>query len=668
MVSFRRCILALAVLSLFAGLASAQIIGGGGSTSGSMNCLMTSIPTTLRAEGATELVGDIRLECSGGPVPTSGAAVPNATVIVNLSAPVTSRLLGNGPTGASESLLLIDEPGSGLPGADPVQTVVPAGTIQNYVVGTSASGVEACTDVTCSAGVSNVFQGIVPLNGAAPSTQVVFQNVPILAPGTAGATRVFRITNVRVDANFLGVSSLSAFGAGSVMATVSITNNVNSLTPATVTVGNANPGLTTSVQNTSGGNGSIASLSFLQCGSQGSSTAPSAGGVLRYTSNFAGAFKTRTAPTATNTGLFYSPTGYQNFPGLQNTYSESGFIVPVTGSNTPAGLADFGTRLKAVFHNVPAGVNVYVTTSNVNALGSSYTLGTANAPTLGITNVVAGSNVPLALLVLSETVPDFIGGVQSPFSSLTVNGASLIPVTLDNTGSGQAVWEMVQGTMQGGQSLDFGVYFQYTVSATSAPLSTTPGTVSMSYAPTPSSPTGGTTFLPSALTLPTSGPIPRFADTSTPKDIISIGVCQTVLLFPYVTNTFGFETGLSIANTSTDTLGTTAQTGTCSLSFYGNDVISGAATTYTQAAVTTAAVPSGGVWADTLSNATGGATGTFSGYMIATCNFQFAHGFAFISDSHATNLAEGYLALVVTDPGASSIHRKKALGGESLNQ
>jgi len=36
----------------------------------------------------------------------------------------------------------------------------------------------------------------------------------------------------------------------------------------------------------------------------------------------------------------------------------------------------------------------------------------------------------------------------------------------------------------------------------------------------------------------------------------------------------------------------------------------------------------------------------FNGYAIAVCNFQLAHGFAFISDVGARNLAMGYLALI----------------------
>jgi hypothetical protein len=40
--------------------------------------------------------------------------------------------------------------------------------------------------------------------------------------------------------------------------------------------------------------------------------------------------------------------------------------------------------------------------------------------------------------------------------------------------------------------------------------------------------------------------------------------------------------------------------------------------------------------------------------MIAVCRFQYAHGFAFVSDLGARNLAMGYLALVIPDPTSSA--------------
>ena len=64
--------------------------------------------------------------------------------------------------------------------------------------------------------------------------------------------------------------------------------------------------------------------------------------------------------------------------------------------------------------------------------------------------------------------------------------------------------------------------------------------------------------------------------TATPVSASVITVCQTTLLFPYVTNATGFETGIAISNTTTDNLGTagksvaTPTTGTCTLNFYGN--------------------------------------------------------------------------------------------------
>jgi hypothetical protein len=699
MVSFRRSILALTVLALFAGLASAQIIGGGGSGSGIVACTMAASPNFIRAEGATELVGDIVISCTGGTLPAVGTVIPPATVTVNLSAPVTSRLLAT--NGSSEAVLLIDEPGNPQfatsPAANNPQVAVPATATNTYAVGTGTNGVGSFTEAECIAGsctagsFPNVFQGLVPLNGSSASTAVVFPNVPILAPGTVG-TRIFRISNIRVSATSL---PLSGFQSGQVQAFVSFTNTVLTLSPATVTVGSAQVGLSTSSGVFSGSvpgsqkAANIVSLNFLQCTSVGSATAPVPGTVLRYTSNFVGAFKTRTLANANATpptnGLFFSNTS-QNIPGVTppyGTFSESGLIIggltgtSSTGQTVSAGLADFGTRLRAVFNNIPTGVNIYVSTSNVNFVNGNYTsLGGGNnnaptSPTGSIANITPITNNALALLVMSQTVPNFLGGVQSPFSSVTVNGVALFQVPLTN-GAGEVNYELVQGSIQQGQNLDFGVFYQYSLPISSTTGAATTPTVGLSYSPVPSSPTGGTTFPASGLTLPTSGPIPRFADTSSShtSPILAIGLCQTVLLFPYVTNTAGFETGISIANTSSDTLGTAGQAGTCTLSFFStNSIIGGAVTSFTAAPVTTASIPAGAIWANTLSAAMGqgAGAGTFQGYMFVTCNFQFAHGFAFISDAKATNLAEGYLALVVNDGGTVPA-RNTLVGGEALAQ
>ena len=57
---------------------------------------------------------------------------------------------------------------------------------------------------------------------------------------------------------------------------------------------------------------------------------------------------------------------------------------------------------------------------------------------------------------------------------------------------------------------------------------------------------------------------PRFLDTSgSPKNIVTIIRCTTTLLFPFVTNQAGFDTGIAISNTSDDWIGTDPQRGSC---------------------------------------------------------------------------------------------------------
>ena len=62
--NFRRWITALAVLTLFVGLAAAQTSGGSGTA---MTCeTVSQVTPTIRSEGVTELVGDIVITCQGG--------------------------------------------------------------------------------------------------------------------------------------------------------------------------------------------------------------------------------------------------------------------------------------------------------------------------------------------------------------------------------------------------------------------------------------------------------------------------------------------------------------------------------------------------------------------------------------------------------------------------
>jgi len=652
MVDFRRCITALAVLALFAGVAAAQAPTGSG---GVLTCATNvSVTPSLRAEGYTEEAGDITLTCTGGVAAAAGSAIPTVNITIFLNTAVTSRLFSTAPN-VSEALLLIDEPGSGLPpivtGFGPAAgqnvcssptTGASTGCPQVVTTATGAAGgpfaglpVAVATDVGSTTVGRNVFQGIVQGNS------VTWFGVPVLPPVTTGISRVYRFTNIRANATTL--SGGSAAGATPVIASISISGSTSLLiTNPTPTVGFVQSGLTTAA---------TSATAFTQCNSSTRSFAST----LSFSENFGTAFKTRVAPSAgkfsgqgTNTGGTGIP---QNVPG-QIYNSESNFILPI-GANT-AGLADFVTRLKATFNNVPTGTRIFVSVNNVlnGASGPA-----ATAPTNPGDNTVTA----YAQLVASETGNDGSSGVAFfPAVTATDNASSptvgvpIAEVPVVN-GTATAVWEVINTNPAAQETFKFGVYstFVSNVAQNSPPPGT--ATVNLSFAPTPPSFTAS-----SGAAASSSLTIPRFiADPNAAKNIFTINICRTVLLYPFVTNQAGFDTGLAIANTSTDPFSTGPQAGACQLNWYGGAT--------PPAPTNSGSVASGTVYT-TLASVT---VPNFQGYMIAVCNFQYAHGFAFISDLGAQKLAMGYLALVIPDPAnnggraASDLSKSTAGSGEN---
>jgi hypothetical protein len=649
MPDFRKLIIALAVVALFAGFASAQVGTSSGTAAGTaFTCGVTNgaVTPTLRAEGYTELTGDIVIICSGGFPAATGTVIPTANITLFMNTTVTSRLLPTTTAAtASEALLLVDEPGSGLTGYGPSvpQTVCAVGGVSAPQVGAGPGGCsEYIGTIGANAGVpvngiagttpgANVFQGVTSGN------QVTFYGIPVQPPVSGGLTRVFRITNVRVNAN-----QVTAGGSvpGSVTASISINSSTSlAITNSTLTVGFVQQGLSaTGTLLTS--NASLTSSTapnLAQCSSASitststSSTSPV--GVLQFQENFATAFKTRVSGAT-----------QQNVPGTIYN-SESGFVQPLvtstvsgTGATYVAGMADYGTRLKATFNNVPSGVSLFVSTRDI------------------INDFNNANTTTQAQLVIGETAPDSpsgsggtIGPTIIPAASQTGTfgiiqggtGVGYAPVAINAaTGTGLAVWEIIATNPNQIDTVRFGLYLAY--SANAASNSPAPGTLSvtLSFAPTPS---GGAFTSATGSTASSTLTIPRFSDSlDISKNVATIVLCTTPLLFPYVINVNGFDTGLAIANTTTDPFGTPAQAGTCSYYFYGSSAP-------TTEPFVTPVVATGTVYANLASTLAPG----FSGYMIANCNFQFAHGFAFVSDVGARNLAMGYLPLILTRSGTS---------------
>jgi len=178
---------------------------------------------------------------------------------------------------------------------------------------------------------------------------------------------------------------------------------------------------------------------------------------------------------------------------------------------------------------------------------------------------------------------------------------------------------------------------------------------------------------------------PRFIDTLIPTPraaIASNDPCHTDLMFPWtaLVPSIGYDTGIVIANTSTDPFGVLGaggiQAGTCLLTGYSTASPSSpsAPTTITY---TTPNIPSGATWANSLSQiAAFNAMPSFEGYIIAVCNFQYGHGSAQISDfiNSTSGVAYGYTALIIPDPSIVG-NREASFGshfvhnsGEGLDQ
>jgi len=317
-------------------------------------------------------------------------------------------------------------------------------------------------------------------------------------------------------------------------------------------------------------------------------------------------------------GQYFTETGFYN----QNLSTSNGL--------NRAGLADHGTRLMLRFAGVPAGALVFV--------GAYETPG----------------GTPLASNTTSRVrlVSTDANGAGA-FSATSVTSSGLYaPVALTG-GAGVAVYEIMNSDPLSAENIDVPVVVAFTSNTATNNPGLGTGTVTGSFAP-----------LSTVNTQSSSAPLPRFADVPKTNTALTINACSTNLLFPFVTNQAGFDTGFAIANTSLDPFGTKTQQGACVINYYGNTTGGGAA----PAAATSPVVKAGDELVFSLSSGGGGVAATpgFQGYVIAQCAFQYAHGFAFISDLGSQKFAEGYLALVL-DSAASTLPRSKT-SSEPLGQ
>jgi len=635
MADFRRSFIVLAALALLlgtAGIVSAQ-------PAQQFTCTANAAtPPLVRGEGITELTGDLLLTCQGGTATAAGVTVPTANIQIFLNTAITSRLL-SGPN--DEALLMVDDPLVTASGQIAAQSPCPMGTVcPMWGEGGLAAG------STSYDGTAHTFGGVTRTNRnvffgqqvPGNSGSIVWLGIPVDPPVTVRNTRVFRITNVRANASSLIVAGPNQQPTA-ITSTVSISpptalplNNFS----AQLTVGFAAKGLLSSESsvvtfkqctdvNSSGGTISISGSAPNGTGNAGSVT---------MSEGFAQAFKVRSLSTwdgATGTpGAAPGQTPQREaVPGaVQPTAIETGFYSPVA-VDPVAGLADFGTRLKVVFNNVPTGAHVYVPVILTTGLGTGLTsfLGSASFTSTQTNPLLATALAPYN----GHLTLNLITSESGSYTAATgTAGLSEVSIT---AGSGQAVYEVVTEDPASAESAVLAVTVAYVANpGAGSPAIGPVATANASFAPISND------FVAELNTVP----VPRFVSSSTAGNLFSIIACATHLLYPFVTNQAGYDTGVAIANTSQDPYGTSTQTGTCVVTPFG---------TPTSTAFTTpAAVAPGTVWANLVSIMFPG----FQGYLIADCAFQYAHGFAFITKVGGVDLAEGYLALIIPDPPRSA--------------
>src|SRR5258708_31943016 len=496
-------------------------------------------PPLVRGEGITELTGDLLLTCTGGTVTPPGVAVPTANIQIFLNTAMTSRLLSGSNT---EALLIVDEPtvagaaGAGGTGAIAPQSPCPMGTVcPMWGLGASvgANGLSAYD------GAAHTFGGVARTNHnvwcgrqvSNNSGSIVWLGIPVDAPGTVRANRVFRITNVRANASGL-------FPPGPIRPPTAITSTTAISPPWALPLNNFSAQFTVGFAANSLLSSETAVTTLQQCASvnaSGGTLALASGGtgnagVVTMSEGFAQAFKVRNISTWDGaTGTPGATPAAQAVPGfVLSTATETGFYSPVA-IDPVAGLADFGTRLKIVFNNVPTGAHVYVPATLTTGSGTGlYSNLGASAFASPVTDpLAAGYNGHLTLVLVTSESASFVQATAGSF------GTALSEVSI-TAGSGQAVYEVVTEDPSAAESAVIPVTVAYLANpGAGSPAIGPVATATVSFAPTIND------FVAELNTVPA----PRFYNTTAAGNLFSIAACVTTFSASPQTLAFSYVVG-----------------------------------------------------------------------------------------------------------------------------
>lgn len=664
MADFRKLIYVFAFVALLTGLTATVNAQG-------MFCnSLTAIPQIVRAEGFTEYVGDLVMQCTATSARVRtpvGQVLPFANVHVTIpGTTITSRHVG---TKFVEALLLVDEPGK--PGSliknqtycgEGGNDIGPSGTGVCGIIAPNQgdltydgavhlthvqgdSGVNdfvSCTptgnDDTC--GRPNIYQGVLD----SPNT-VTFPAVPMDPPGTAGV-RTFRITNIRINATVFDPSALPSINAiVTLEGTASVALQFNTATVATVlkgmgsTVVTSDTGFLQCLPETNEFHRQVEAITV----TEGFRSAWRPRNVQQYIDNFID-----NPPTTTVAGWLIDGNLFvwdsanisqddtltdqaQNIPDVhyfsesdfeETTFDGTGTLNDGSGGTVAnggtvvtsdathgifkAGTADYGTRITFTISAPPVGTTLTIPVSVVLNNGSHNT---------GIMRMTA-----------------FTGTGQGTFSRIgTDNSSFVVPaagatvvyeVLFSDPGSIDVA--TIPGLLTYGSTLSD--------AAVGVPTTVTPASFAPYYASVGTDANG----------------IPRFIQTpGAPQLFVEIGKCACNLLFPWVVSDSNYITGIAVANTSKDPTNDTTiavpgwtavqESGKVTLYLFGT--VGGTPAT-SQVLPASAVVPAG-------SYATFVVNTGFTGYAIANAQFQYCHGLAFLFNSGGSVPPVSYLGLVM---------------------
>lgn len=586
---------------------------------GRVVCVYSAVPNQVRAEGLAERTGDARLDCTNDGVYNPNI-VNNMTqyvltnITLTLNTAVTNRLdVGDGNSLTTDAVLVINDNNHFNP-------------IATSLFPDTGSGPSGCTD---DAGGSNNIPDQrypCPMKGEyLPSRNLVWDGVQFPVPGapnnlatlpTADAngvptcadifnqtsdqgcfnrTTTVRITNIRANAAAVGEG-------GAILGTLTIFSFAGiSVTPTNQqTLATVFEGLITDFNDP---------VTGLQCETFDKSTFE-----ITLEEGFAGSFKTLGVPTFDQAD-FGAESGY--FVCDEGSLTGSGTCTDPQANAGTGGGATQATRFLIRLLGVKNGVNVKV----------PKVVGLSSANRCVVT--LGGGDLCVELV----TGADSAGAGGS-----TSGGSGNATVSLDTDGNGLIVYELMEGLPFLRQSIKIPISVSWTPDTTDDEPAIGSSSVLVSFAPLSGDGSAG------------NSPTPRFIDDSgDPTTFMTVVRCSTTLLFPFVSNRFGFDTGLAISNTSMDWKGTAPQKGRCMIHYIGNTGNDGPMPDDDLSEII-----EGGeqvTWTLSMGNGVWGLNGApdFQGFVVAMCEFQWAHGYAFITDATSAipNFAQGYLALIM---------------------